>query len=227
MIRNQILIVDDDPITRKLFQGILKNQGYHNILISDSGEHALELIEKDPPDLILLDIFMPGIGGYETCKRLKTDRRTAHIPIIIVTGGPAQADEVVEKSFNAGATDLITKPIRTMEFLARIKSGLTIKRNHDLLADELEKRRQAEQKNNELIKKLTTALAEIKSLKGIVPICANCKRIRDDKGYWNKIEAYIEAHSDAEFSHGVCPECSEKLYGNEEWYIDMKKKDEG
>ncbi|MEA2059670.1 MAG: hypothetical protein U9P10_03930 [Thermodesulfobacteriota bacterium] len=59
--------------------------------------------------------------------------------------------------------------------------------------------------------------------KGIVPICAQCKSIRDDKGYWNKLEAYIEKHSDASFSHSVCPECAEKLYGHEDWYIKMKK----
>ncbi len=65
---------------------------------------------------------------------------------------------------------------------------------------------------------------ENKSLKGLLPICANCKKIRDDKGYWNQIESYIQDHSEAAFSHGICPECSENMYGKEEWYIKMKKK---
>lgn len=72
--------------------------------------------------------------------------------------------------------------------------------------------------------KLQKAFEEIKTLKGIVPICANCKKIRDDKGYWNMLETYLESHSEARFSHGMCPECNEKLYGKEGWYIDMKKK---
>jgi len=70
---------------------------------------------------------------------------------------------------------------------------------------------------------LQNTLKKLKVLKGLLPICASCKKIRDDKGYWNKIEGYIQKHSDATFSHGVCPECLEKLYGDEDWYIDWKK----
>jgi hypothetical protein len=72
--------------------------------------------------------------------------------------------------------------------------------------------------------KTEIVLAEIKQLKGMLLICSMCKKIRDDKGYWNTLEVYIEEHSDASFSHGMCTECSDKLYGNEDWYIEMKKK---
>lgn len=75
-----------------------------------------------------------------------------------------------------------------------------------------------------LISELKIALSEVKTLQGIVPICSQCKKIRDDKGYWNNLEKYIQTYSDAKFSHGMCPECSDKLYGDEEWYIEMKKK---
>jgi len=207
-----ILIVDDDLITQELFKGILKKQGYNKIQVSSSGENALELVKKDPPDLILLDVFMPGIEGYEVCQRLNANNTTTHIPIIMVTGGAVHADEAIQKSFKAGAIDFITKPIRTIEFLARINSGLTIKKNHDLLVNEIEKRRQAEKEKEKLIKKLEQALAEVKSLKGIVPICSHCKKIRDDKGYWNTLELYIQEHSDAEFSHGICQGCAKKFY---------------
>jgi len=71
---------------------------------------------------------------------------------------------------------------------------------------------------------LSEALEEIQSLKGIIPICASCKKIRDDKGYWEKVDVYIEKHSDASFSHGMCPDCLEENYGKEEWYIKMKKR---
>ena len=71
--------------------------------------------------------------------------------------------------------------------------------------------------------KTEIVLAEIKQLKGMLLICSMCKKIRDDKGYWNTLEVYIEEHSDASFSHGMCTECSDKLYGNEDWYIEMKK----
>ncbi|MBU1341359.1 MAG: PAS domain S-box protein [Proteobacteria bacterium] len=78
-----------------------------------------------------------------------------------------------------------------------------------------------EKEREKLIKELQEALDSIKTLSGLVPICSSCKKIRDDRGYWNQLEAYIEKHSEASFSHGMCPQCSEKLYGNEDWYIEM------
>ena len=85
-------------------------------------------------------------------------------------------------------------------------------------------RKQAEKEREELIKVLQESLEKVKTLSGLVPICAHCKKIRDDKGYWNQIESYIQKHSEATFSHGICPECSNKLYGDKDWYIEMKKK---
>lgn len=81
-----------------------------------------------------------------------------------------------------------------------------------------------EQEREKTIQELQSALEEIKTLKGIIPICANCKKIRDDQGYWNQLETYIQQHSDAAFSHGVCPECADKMYGDKTWYIKMKNK---
>ena len=223
LLKLKILIVDDDSITQKLLKGLLEKQGYSNIFISNSGEHALELIKNNPPDLILLDIFMPGIEGYEVCRRLKADTSTAHIPVIMLTGGAVQADEAIKKSFKAGAADFITKPISGIEFLARVKSGLIIKRNHDLLVEEIKQHEKTEKEKEKLIKKLEQALLEIKSLQGIIPICSRCKKIRDDKGYWNILEAYLQENSDAVFSHGICPDCSEELYGKDSWYSGIKK----
>ncbi|WDP87528.1 MAG: hypothetical protein HUN05_22335 [Desulfobacter sp.] len=80
-----------------------------------------------------------------------------------------------------------------------------------------------EHKVQERTKDLQDALEQVKTLNGLLPICCHCKKIRDDKGYWTHLESYIEQYSDASFSHGMCPECSEKLYGNETWYIEMKK----
>lgn len=92
------------------------------------------------------------------------------------------------------------------------------------ISTDINDRKKAERDKEHLIVQLQNAITEIKILKGIIPICAGCKKIRDDKGYWNLLENYIEAHSDAAFSHGMCPECSDKAYGNEPWYIKMKEK---
>ncbi|MCP4552520.1 MAG: PAS domain-containing protein [Bacteroidetes bacterium] len=83
---------------------------------------------------------------------------------------------------------------------------------------EITERKRAEEQRENLIKDLQEALDRVKTLSGLLPICAECKKIRDDKGYWNQIEVYVRDHSEAEFSHGICPECMDKLYGDQEWY---------
>jgi len=80
------------------------------------------------------------------------------------------------------------------------------------VAKDITEKKQAEEERERLIVELEEALSKIKTLKGLIPICASCKKIRDDKGFWNKLEAYIETHSEAEFSHGICPDCLDKLY---------------
>lgn len=91
------------------------------------------------------------------------------------------------------------------------------------VAINITEKKKVEQERDLVVKELKQALEEIKTLRGILPICANCKKIRDDKGYWNQLESYIQTHTDASFSHSICPECSDKLYGNEDWYIKIKE----
>ncbi len=86
------------------------------------------------------------------------------------------------------------------------------------------KRKMAEIELQKEHENLLKAMEEIKTLSGLLPICVSCKKIRDDKGYWNLLESYIEQHSQASFSHSICPDCSEKLYGDENWFIRMKNK---
>jgi PAS domain S-box-containing protein len=83
-------------------------------------------------------------------------------------------------------------------------------------------KKRVEEQRDKSILELKKALIEVKKLSGLLPICSHCKKIRDDKGYWNILESYIQKHSDASFSHGMCPECSDELYGKEDWYIEMK-----
>jgi len=93
------------------------------------------------------------------------------------------------------------------------------------LHKEIKGRKQVEKEREELITNLKEALENVKTLSGLLPICAHCKKIRDDKGYWNNLEGYIQTHSAAKFSHSMCPECSDELYGKEDWYIEMKNKE--
>lgn len=111
----------------------------------------------------------------------------------------------------------------TLEQKVTDRTAELLKTNKQL-QNEIKIRKETEAKKEMLISDLQKTLKEVKALRGLLPICANCKKIRDDKGYWNKIESYIQKHSNAKFSHGMCPECSDKFYGDEAWYIKMKKK---
>ncbi len=91
---------------------------------------------------------------------------------------------------------------------------------------DITKRKKGEEKQEKLFNELQQALKDVKILSGLIPICANCKKIRDDRGYWNHLEGYIEKHSDVLFSHSICSDCSDELYGNAAWYQRMKNNSE-
>ena len=193
--KNTILVVDDNPDNLRLLVEILKKRGYR-VRTSTSGTNALATIRKEVPDLVLLDIMMPEIDGFEVCRRLKENEHTAAIPIIFISALDETFDKV--KAFSLGGVDYITKPFKTEEVLARVKTHLTL---HFLQL-------QVEKKNSELQK----ALDENKTLRGIVPICASCKKNRNDDGYWEQVACYLREHSEAKLTHGCCDECAQKLY---------------
>ncbi len=200
--RAAVLIVDDSPTNLRVLVDALESAQFQTLIATD-GQMALRQTERFVPDLILLDVLMPGLDGFETCRRFKANPLTHHVPIIFMTALSDTASKMT--GFEAGAVDFITKPFEHQEVLARVTTHLTLRRLQQALE---EKNRQLEQKNNEL----QEALAKVKTLRGLLPICANCKKIRDDDGYWQQVEVYIERHSEAEFSHGMCPACLQTLY---------------
>jgi uncharacterized PurR-regulated membrane protein YhhQ (DUF165 family) len=105
--------------------------------------------------------------------------------------------------------------IENRPVLAILRQVAEIKQELTLAQEEIERRKIAEKERDQVIERLKKTLSEVKTLQGLLPICAHCKKIRDDKGYWNQLEAYIEAHSDVRLSHGICPDCAEKYYGTE------------
>lgn len=193
--KHEILIVDDKPDNLTVLRRILVEQNY-TVRPALNGETAMKAINLRQPDIILLDIRMPGMNGYDVCKKLKSDEKTRGIPVIFFSALDAIEDKI--RAFSFGCVDYITKPFQAEEVLARVKTHLTLRCLQKSLED----------KNAQL----QIALEEIKTLQGIIPICANCKKIRDDQGYWNEVETYISKHSNAEFSHGICPACSKALY---------------
>ena len=198
-----VLIVDDDPANLELLFQHLSQAGYR-VLVAETGQLALERAELAQPEAILLDVMMPGMDGFETCRRLKQQATTQAIPVIFMTALADTADKI--KGFAAGGVDYVTKPFQPEELLARVQAHTTVY----LLQKELRR------KNSEL----EVALSQVKRLSGLLPICASCKKIRDDQGYWQDVAVYIQDHSEAELSHGLCADCAKRLYpelDEEDW----------
>jgi CheY-like chemotaxis protein len=208
-----ILIVDDAPDNLLLLQAILKSAGHAAVLTAESAREAFRhlgmdgadgTLEKSPEvDLILMDFMMPEMNGIEACRRIKAVERLRDVPIIMVTANTDPED--LQAAFAAGAMDYITKPLRKVELLARVTSALNLKR-------EMDARKSRERELAEKNRELEQTLQEVKVLRGFIPICASCKKIRDDKGYWQQIETYIQERSEALFSHSICKDCMKKLY---------------
>jgi DNA-binding response OmpR family regulator len=221
--KGTILVVDDNPVNLKLLAGALTADGYQ-VLPVVSGEVALASVAANPPELILLDIFMPGLDGFEVCRRLQARTESRDIPIVFISASDESSERV--EGLRLGAVDFITKPFQREELLARVQTHLELRRLrvrleqqadglrqiNEQLQGELAERKRAEAERDQLIQNLREALANVKSLSGLLPICAGCKKIRDDKGYWNQVETYIQKNSDAKFSHGMCPDCIKKWY---------------
>ncbi len=174
-------MVDDNPENLRLLGAILEQQGY-STAFAINGDEALSFLENELPDLILLDIMMPGDDGYTVCRKFRELPVTKMVPIIFLTAR-TETDDIV-KGFNSGGVDYITKPFNQAELLARVKTHLELKR----------------------------AREEIKTLRGLLPTCAWCRRIRNEAGEWESIEKYVQEHTEADFSHGMCPDCLQEKF---------------
>jgi DNA-binding response OmpR family regulator len=208
-MQNKILVVDDVIKNIQLLGSVLGKEGYAVSYAMD-GAKALEMAFTERFDLILLDVMMPGMDGFEVCRGLKRNPETEEIPILFLTAKSEQSDIV--RGLQEGAVDYLTKPFNTAELLARVKTHMALQA---VKADLLRSKEELERKNRDLERLLAEnrkALSEIKTLRGILPICSSCKKIRDDEGYWTQIETYIQTHSQAEFSHGLCLDCVKKIY---------------
>ena len=184
----KILLVDDDSLVLDVIQGGLESLGYTVAGRAADGRKAIQLSQSLEPDLILMDVEMPEMDGIAATKEIMS---ISPRPIIMLTVYADQ--ETLAKAAKAGAGAYVTKPpdLKALERAMVVAKA----RVNDII--EL----------NRLNRELKEALAHIRTLKDLLPICAKCKKIRDDQGYWKQIEQYISDHTDTRFSHGLCPEC--------------------
>jgi DNA-binding NtrC family response regulator len=193
----KILIIEDNPDDIILFTEKIKNTSLVDaeMATADTMKVALEILKIKKFDAIICDLVLPDSSGLDTFEMI--NNVAPQIPIILLTGlnDEVLAVELVKR----GAQDYIVKGKLATELIVRsIFYAIERKRLSD--------------KQDDLITQLRKALKEVKTLSGMLPICASCKKVRDDKGYWHMVENYISSHADVKFTHGVCPECLKKDY---------------
>lgn len=190
-----ILIVDDFPKNIQLLGNILKDQDYE-LAFAFSGTEVIEFVKNTTPDLILLDVMMPDLDGFTVCRMLKAEADLKDVPVIFLTAKDSREDLI--QGFDAGGVDYVTKPFYTEELLARIKTHISLRVTQQNLL-----------KSN---RDRSKALIEVQRLSNLLPICAHCKNIRNDQGYWERVEDYLEKHMELKFTHCLCEKCVRKLY---------------
>jgi phosphoserine phosphatase RsbU/P len=205
-----ILLVDDSEESRLLLQRVLQEAGYGPIITAESGRQALELlgiigrqIAPYDPDVILMDLMMSNIDGLEASRQIRSFERTEHTPIIVVTAKTDAAD--LRAAYTAGATDFLRKPIAPVELVARVSTAMSLKQ-------ELDARILREQELLTKTEELERANRELKSLRGLIAICAKCKRVRSDGTYRKRIEDYLEQCFERKLERDICPDCMEQSY---------------
>lgn len=192
----RILIAEDDATSCMILKAILTKWGYE-VVETRTGDEAWQALNSEQaPRLAILDCMMPGMSGEAICRKLRQTKPLSPAYVILLTSKRTQEDVIA--GLDAGANDYIRKPFDRGELHARVKVGERVVDLETSLADR--------------VQELQDALAHIKTLQGIIPICMHCHKIRNDQQSWERLEKYISGHSDAQFSHGICPDCAKKHF---------------
>lgn len=230
-----VLLVEDDATDAFLISRALKKSSAevaltHVRLLAE----AITLLSTKSYDVVLLDLSLPDEKGLGTLEKVL--QANNKVPVVVLTG--LESEQLALQAVKGGAQEYLFKGeidnpffLRSIRYsIERKRSQEALRRAHDelelrveqrtadlarsnrALQEEIGERKRAQDEREQSIAELKEALAQVKTLSGLLPICASCKKIRDDKGYWNQIESFIRKHSSAEFTHSCCPECAKELY---------------
>ena len=194
----RILVAEDDAVTRRILVVTLERLGW-DVIPAEDGNAAWQVFEtlkgKNAPELAVLDWMMPGIEGVEICRRLRTTPGFELVYVILLTSRGGKED--LSYGLAAGANDYITKPFDPVELVARVRVGERMAKLQSSLAAR--------------VTEVEAALAHVQRLQGLLPICSYCKKVRNEANYWEQVESYLGSHSDLDFTHSICPQCTEKM----------------
>ena len=186
-----VLLVEGDPAYVKYIKALITEVIREIKILVDhapSLAEAIDLLDKKDFDVVLMDLMLPDSMGLETFQQF--NQRAPNVPVVLLSS--LDDSQVATQAVSEGAQDYLPKRGLSSRLLLRsIRYAI---------------------ERHKLVLNLQQALNEVRTLRGFLPICSNCKKIRNDKGYWQAVEVYVQEHSDAQFSHGICPECLKKLY---------------
>ena len=187
------LIADDDLVTAAAISASVSGWGFDVVVAHDGLDAMHQLMAHPPPELAIVDWEMPGLDGPEICRRIRADAARDRLYLLLLTARSSPTDIVA--GLEAGADDYLVKPVNLSELRARLHVGVRVATLQERLANK--------------VAELQATLDKVRQLRGLLPICSYCKRIRNDENYWERVEVYVTEHSDAKFTHGICPSCLE------------------
>src|SRR6266446_220269 len=175
------ILIVDDDSTSRILLSATLKKLGHQVTAASSAEEVLAALESGHVPLLISDLVMPGLNGLDLCRRIRAANRPQYTYIILLTSVSGKSGYLV--GMKAGADDFLSKPL-----------------DQDLLAARLV-----------AAERILNLQSQVKQLSGLLPICCVCKKVRDDKNYWQQVESYIVKRTDAKFSHGYCPDCFNKV----------------
>jgi len=192
---NKILIAEDHYVSRHLLERNLANWGF-TVVSAEDGKAALDILSAESaPPIAILDWMMPKLDGAAVCQRVRAMKDRPYVYLLLLTA-KSQKEEVAA-GLEAGADDYVIKPFDPDELRARLKVGQRVVNLERTLAKK--------------VGDLEKAIADVRKLKELLPICMYCKSVRDDQDYWHQIEEYIHSETGTDFTHGICPKCMAKM----------------